>query len=241
MTEARILRDQIDYYRARASEYDEWWFRTGRFDRGAELNAQWRADTAAVEGALCGWIDARRPKAVLELACGTGLFTRLLAPHVERVVAVDASSEVQAINRARVNATNVEYLEADLFAWQPGEHFDAVFFSFWLSHVPDDRLAAFWATVAGALAPGGAVFMIDSLFDRTSTARNHSLTDPEQTIVTRRLNDGREFRIVKIFYETVPLTTRLATLGWTAKLAQTDRYFIYGEAKPASASQSSEA
>jgi hypothetical protein len=30
----RILREQADYYRARAPEYDQWWLREGRYDRG---------------------------------------------------------------------------------------------------------------------------------------------------------------------------------------------------------------
>ena len=92
----------------------------------------------------------------LEIGCGTGLFTRHLAPSVEHLTAVDASPEVLAINRARVSADNVEYVEADLFSWTPSRRYDAVFFSFWLSHVPEDRSEAFWKTVADALEPGGA-------------------------------------------------------------------------------------
>jgi serpin B len=52
VTAPDILDDQIAYYPARAGEYDEWWFRTGRYDRGADFNAQWPAETAAVEAAL---------------------------------------------------------------------------------------------------------------------------------------------------------------------------------------------
>ena len=48
MSERSILEQQIDYYRARAGEYDEWWFRRGRYDRGADLNSRWHADTNAV-------------------------------------------------------------------------------------------------------------------------------------------------------------------------------------------------
>ena len=33
------LEQQLDYYKARAGEYDDWWFRTGRYDRGPEANA----------------------------------------------------------------------------------------------------------------------------------------------------------------------------------------------------------
>src|SRR6266702_5699923 len=154
MSDRGILQDQIDYYRARAGEYDEWWFRTGRYDRGPEFNAQWQTEVASVEEALDAWLAARHPQNVLELACGTGLFTRRLAPRVPHVTSVDASPEVIAINRSRVTADNVEYVEADLFSWRPAQVYDAVFFSFWLSHVPDERFAAFWKTVADALAPG---------------------------------------------------------------------------------------
>ena len=50
-------------------------------------------------------------------------------------------------------------------------------------------------------------------------------------IVTRRLNDGREFRIVKIFYEPRALVAKLAPLGFRADIRQTPRYFIHGEVR----------
>jgi 2-polyprenyl-3-methyl-5-hydroxy-6-metoxy-1,4-benzoquinol methylase len=226
-----ILRDQIDYYRARAGEYDEWWFRHGRYDRGEDFNASWHAETAAVEAAFDTWLARTRPRSVIELACGTGLFTRRIAPHVGRLTAVDASSEVIDINRARVGADNVAYAQADLFEWTPPARYDAVFFSFWLSHVPESRFAAFWCSVNAALAPDGAAYLIDSAFDPSSTAKNHTLPGRDAGVVTRKLNDGREFRIVKIFWEPETLSARLAKLGWTASLAQTPRYFIHGEVR----------
>ena len=85
MTAREVIDEQIAYYRARAAEYDEWWFRRGRYDRGADLNARWREETRAVEAALAAWLSKRKPRTLLELACGTGLFTRHLAPSVERV------------------------------------------------------------------------------------------------------------------------------------------------------------
>jgi 2-polyprenyl-3-methyl-5-hydroxy-6-metoxy-1,4-benzoquinol methylase len=227
-----ILRDQIDYYRARAAEYDEWWFRQGRYDRGEDFNARWHGETAAVETAFDRWLARLRPRRVLELACGTGLFTRRIAPHVERLTAVDASSEVIDLNRARVAADNVDYVQADLFDWVPPARYDAVFFSFWLSHVPETRFDAFWRGVAAALTRGGAIYLIDSAFDPTSAAKNHALPSPDAGVVTRKLNDGREFRIVKIFWEPQRLSVKLGELGWKPLLAQTPRYFIYGEARP---------
>jgi SAM-dependent methyltransferase len=232
VSERDVLQDQIGYYRARAGEYDEWWFRHGRYDRGAEFNARWFAETGVVEAALDAWLTRQRPESVLELACGTGLFTRRIAPRVGRVTCVDASPEVLAINRMRVGDANVAYVEADLFEWQPRERYDAVFFSFWLSHVPDGRFAAFWDKVRAALAPSGGVYLIDSAFDPTSTARDHVLPGRAAGVVTRKLNDGREFRIVKVFWEPPVLAQRLAALGWSASIAATASYFIYGEARP---------
>jgi len=232
MSDGGILQDQIDYYRARAGEYDEWWFRTGRYDRGPEFNARWRAEVATVEAALDTWLTARRPQTLLELACGTGLFTRHLASRVPHITAVDASPEVLAINRSRVATANVDYVEADVFSWRPAARYDAVFFSFWLSHVPEERFAAFWANVAHVLAPGGAAYLIDSAFDPTSTAKDHVLPERDAGIVTRRLNDGREFRIVKLFWEPQALAARLSAVGWSATLAHTPSYFIHGYARP---------
>ena len=84
---------------------------------------------------------------MLELACGTGLWMVELAHHATSVTAVDASPEVLEINRARLRETGrenaVRYVEADLFGWRPDAAYDAVFFGFWLSHVPPERFEAF--------------------------------------------------------------------------------------------------
>ncbi len=225
-----LLAEQIAYYRARAAEYDEWWHRTGRFDRGAEDNAAWFADVRSLEA----WLQARGPLGrTLELACGTGLWTERLLRQCTTLDAVDASEEVLAINRARCGAAP-RHTKADLFAFTPEPAtYDTVFFGFWLSHVPEDRFDEFWAMVRSALAPGGRALFVDSRFDATSTARDHTLRSPDDDVVTRRLNDGREFRVVKIFHEPARLATKLEAQGWRAEVGGTARYFLFGEARPA--------
>ena len=99
MVDDALLTEQLDYYRARAGEYDRWWNREGRFDRGEEANARWFAEAAELEGVLERF-DPRGD--VLELACGTGLWTRHLVGYADTLTAVDGSEEVLAINRARV-------------------------------------------------------------------------------------------------------------------------------------------
>ena len=55
----------------------------------------------------------------LELACGTGLWTRRLVRHADTVTAVDASPEVIELARAGLDDPKVDYVRADLFAWEP--------------------------------------------------------------------------------------------------------------------------
>ena len=229
--DSALLDEQIAYYRARAPEYDAWWFRSGRFDRGEANNAAWRAETAEVERAVDAMLAKHRPASVLELACGTGLFTRRLAPCAAHVTAVDASPEVIAINRDRVAAANVDYVQADVFAFEPDTRYDLVFMSFWLSHVPHARFDAFFAMVRRALAPGGFAYIVDSAHDPTSHAVNHPTPDRDAGVATRLLDDGRTFRIVKVFWEPAKLAARLAQCGFDARIDATPRYFIYGAAR----------
>ena len=230
ISEGALLAEQLAYYRARAAEYDEWWFRRGRYDRGAELNAAWFADVAAVENALFAFIERTRPQSVLELACGTGLFTRHLARRVAHVTGIDASPEAIEHNRARVSAANVDYIIADLFEWMPAVRYDLVFMSFWLSHVPMTRFERFWTKVRQAIAPPGHAYVIDNAFEPTSTARDHPRPDPQSGIATRKLNDGKQYRIVKLFHDADTLTAQLLPLGFDAHIERTPRpgYFIHG-------------
>ena len=228
-----LLDEQVSYYRARSSEYDEWFHREGRYDRGPELNGRWFEEVEEVRGRLAA-VQAELPPApaVLELACGTGLWTERLATRAGALTAIDASPEVIELNRDRLRdsgrASRVEYEVADLFAWRPRREYDFVFFGFWLSHVPPERFDGFWRLVGDALAPGGRIFFVDNLRNQTSGTRDQVLPGPGLLRVRRELKDGREFDIVKVFYEPDELEARLAELGWRISVRATDSYFLHG-------------
>ena len=132
---------------------------------------------------------------------------------------------------AKRASSRVERIQASIFDWQPPGQYDVVYFSFWLSHVPLERFEAFWSMVQGCLAPGGRVFFIDSLYDERSAARDHQLHGSAVTVVNRLLNDGRAYRIVKIFYRPADLEQRIEQLGWHAQVRSTPTYFLYGSAE----------
>ena len=221
-----VLAEMKAYYRARAGEYDEWFERRGRFDQGPEANTRWFADAAAAFAAL----DALAMTGdQLELAAGTGIWTKRLLTTATSVTAVDASPEMIEINRARVDDDRVDYVVADLFAWQPDRQYDGVCVAFWLSHVPAERLDPFFAMVAAALKPGGKLFFVDNGHrDQTSTAADQPLPTPETQVMTRCLNDGRTFQVVKNFYEPATLTAVCAKVGLDVTVHRTPTYFLYG-------------
>src|SRR5262245_50312513 len=108
-----ILGEQLNYYRARASEYDES-LQSRRRVLGDEASAVIQRDMARARQALH---DLGHVEAALELACGTGTWTKELVKVGTRVTALDGSPEVLAIARAKVADPAVEFVCADIFAW----------------------------------------------------------------------------------------------------------------------------
>jgi demethylmenaquinone methyltransferase/2-methoxy-6-polyprenyl-1,4-benzoquinol methylase len=167
---------------------------------------------------------------VLELACGTGQWTPLLAARAHSVTAVDAAAEVLTRARARAASRNIQFIQADVFEWQPPRRYDTVFFAFWLSHVPPARLPGFWNAVAAALAPGGKAIFIDD--GPAVAAREEVLADQPAPAVLRRLDDGSQHRIVKVFHDAQTLTDELTALGWSVRVRPLAGNFIVGIAEP---------
>lgn len=216
----RLLSEQRRYYGARAPEYDDWWFRRARYSLDAESAEGWFADVAELETEL----ERFGPRGdVLELAAGTGNWTRQLVRHADRVTAVDAVAEVQDVSRAKVDAA-VDYVLADVFDWEPPRAFDVCFFGFWLSHVPSGRFEGFWQLVDRALKPDGRVFLVDNA--QLGDAR-HTVTVRGE-VARRSLSDGREFDIVKRFWAPAALERELAPLGWQLAAAVTaNGHFLF--------------
>lgn len=221
----RTLQEMKAYYRERAREYDEWFYRKGRYDRGVEANARWFAEADEAFAAL----DALHLTGdILELAPGTGIWTERLIRTASTVTAVDASTEMIEINRAKVASERVSYVLADLFTWQAERVYDGVVFCFWLSHIPRERLGSFLRSIATWLRPGGKVFFIDGQREPTTTAVNHQLPEQDSQIMTRILNDGRTFEIVKNFYDPADLAARCTQAGLHVTVRETATDFIYG-------------
>lgn len=208
MAESRdILEEQVSYYRALAPDY---------LDQGLDLPGGEE---------LVAALEAFRPTgSVLELACGPGVWTGQLLRFADELTAVDASPEMLALAKARIDDERVRFVEADLFGWMPDRRYDVVFMGFWISHVPLERFESFWSFVADCLSRRGRVFFMD---DRYRTA-DELIEGPESQAIQRRLDDGTAYRIIKVPHEPADLERRLRKLGWDIAVSPTAGPFYWG-------------
>jgi demethylmenaquinone methyltransferase/2-methoxy-6-polyprenyl-1,4-benzoquinol methylase len=218
--------EMLAYYEARAPEYDDWYLRRGRYERGPVHDAAWNAELDAAGR----WLDALPIRGeIVELAAGTGWWSPLLASKGELSL-YDAAPATLERARERLVA---HHLRAHLHvrdAWaEPDRAVDAIFTGFWLSHVPRARLEACLALVRRWLKPGGTFAFIDSLRDPQSSAIDHPTPAADTSV--RRLADGREFTIVKVYYSPDELAGALGKAGFVEPVVTTTgRFFLTGVA-----------
>jgi SAM-dependent methyltransferase len=215
----QLIAAQRAYYDLRAPDYGDVTKPSDRKGRGLLASSEARR-----------LIDEFAPSGdVLELACGSGGFTRELVRHAHVLTAVDGSPRMLERNRSVVCDRTVDYVCADLFEWKPTRRYDAVFFGFWLSHVPPTRFDAFWSLVRSCLRPGGRAGFVDE--DTRAQVYEASHTDAGVPTARRTLSDGIAFDIVKVFWDPPELERRLHELGWRARVAPVGEAFLWGVAQ----------
>jgi SAM-dependent methyltransferase len=205
-----LWREQVAYYRRRAAEYD----------------ATAYGDLPDAGERIAALVERLRPSGdVLEVACGTGMWTRHLAAHARTLTAVDAAPEMVAT--ARLRAPSATFVVADVLDWTPPRRWDTVFFAFWLSHVPAAAFDRFWSVIRTALTDDGRVIFVD---DRPSAAEAETYVPGSAEVVERRLEDGSRHRLVKLPRDADELSARLGRLGWRADVRPVPPGWLLGEA-----------
>lgn len=161
------------------------------------LSSQRRLDEALLAEAGLNELANRH---VLEIACGTGRWTKRLCAAARNVVASDLSQTMLSISRTRnQDQANVTHVCADAYRlpFRPGS-FDGVFAGWWLSHVPRESMWRFFMQLRQVLVPTGRVVFTDD------TQQVHEeLSGPDQysnTYAIRPLPDGRKCQILKNLY-----------------------------------------
>jgi ubiquinone/menaquinone biosynthesis C-methylase UbiE len=202
------------YYAKRAAEYESIYAKP---ERQADL-ARMRIDIPALF----------KGERVLEIACGTGYWTPLIAEQAESVVALDYNEETLAIARTKkYPKRNVEFHQGDAYAlpaWP--RRFSGCYAGFWWSHIPLGRIDGFLQSLANVLAPGAIVGFMDNTYaegSSTPVAR----TDAEgNTYQARRLADGSTHEVLKNFPAPQELRARLGRFGGEVGYTEYEYYWL---------------
>jgi ubiquinone/menaquinone biosynthesis C-methylase UbiE len=177
----------VEYYRRRASEYEAIYAKPER-----------QADLAILRKEVPQRLVGRR---ILEIACGTGYWTALVAPLAASVVATDMAEEPMAIAQAKsYPPQRVRFVLAD--AYKLGEdlgRFDAALAMFWWSHIPLADIGKFLASLHRRLEPRARVVMMDNLYIDGSSTPIAERDAEGNTYQLRPLADGTENRVLKNF------------------------------------------
>jgi SAM-dependent methyltransferase len=202
------------YYARRASEYEAIYHKP---ERQADL-ARMRTDIPAL------FKGAR----VLEIACGTGYWTPLIAAQAESVVGLDFNEETLAIARAKGYPNgNVEFRQGDAYAlpaWP--RRFSACYAGFWWSHLPLGRIDGFLQGLGEALEPGATLAFMDNRYVEGSSTPVSRRDAEGNTYQQRRLADGSSHEVLKNFPSARELEARLGRHGTEVRLVNYQYYWV---------------
>jgi demethylmenaquinone methyltransferase/2-methoxy-6-polyprenyl-1,4-benzoquinol methylase len=193
-----LIEQMNRYYEARAPWHDQYMSYTS--------NAQLEAALSPIIELLAPVIRGAR---VLEVACGTGNWTQVLAKRAALVDAFDQSRVALEIARDKLSKyTNVTLLNGD--AYNPegvGRNYSLLFAADWLSHVPKQKIHTFMAAVTKAMAPGSTAVFLDMLCSEYFQNEECHYDDYGNRISLRTLPDGSQFSVIKNFPDESELRT----------------------------------
>jgi demethylmenaquinone methyltransferase/2-methoxy-6-polyprenyl-1,4-benzoquinol methylase len=178
------------YYSKRASRHDHFMGYTGNEEMERLL------------GPMIEWFeDDVRGKDVLEIACGTGNWTQVLAKRARSVVATDVNTNIIELARTKTyDNDRVRFEIAD--AYDLGKidgSFDAAFAADWWAHIPKAALRTFITGLKDRLRPRSRVIIVDML-PREELNRWFSHYDDDGNLIHKRdFPDGEVFEVVKNF------------------------------------------
>lgn len=181
----------VDYYRIRATEYEQIYFRDMP-ERRKEIDDEADRLRILVAG-----------KNVLELACGTGYWTKVMSDTASHVTASDIWPEMVEETRKKPFVGPVTLLSADMFKHRfPEKAFAVVAVGFWFSHQPKQEYEKFFDVIRRPLKPGGKIWLIENNPPAEGTQHEFVRKDEFGNSFKRRyLGNGEQHVILKNYFE----------------------------------------
>jgi SAM-dependent methyltransferase len=219
--DASVKKSMLEYYDVHARDYDRVY--AGQFP-GSELVG---VDAYPEDSAALRELIARSSKgALLDVPCGTAFWLPAYAPSVTSAVLIDQSQRMLDEARARATMLGVEakcgFAKVDIVSepW-PAQRFDTLLIGFFLSHADAPDEVAFFERARSALAPGGTVIILDSIWNE-----GRAQSKPKEAVIRRTSTNGRSFDVYKRYFDAQDMTQMATRHGFNATVAYAGRAFI---------------
>ncbi len=209
-----ITEQSAQFYAKIASNHDRVYDKAERQD-----------DLAAMRGHVA---EVLRGHTVLELACGTGYWTRIIAETADKVVATDINPEMIAMAQLRkldpakvaLRVADARDLPADI-----GD-FTAVFIGFWWSHVKREEYERFLARLKAKVGKDVLLVLLDDDYVEGSS-ETVARTDLEgNTYQIRSTPEGERYEIPKTYPSDSALRKKLASSVREIKIVRNEFYWM---------------
>lgn len=165
---------------------------------------------------------------VLEVACGTGYWTHVVAPAARSLLATDQSMEMLEIARRKCFPPGrVRLVQADAYNLAPlREQFTGGLAAFWWSHVPKQDLPRFLAGFHEKLTPPAPVVFIDNRYVEGSSTPIWRVDSEGNTYQQRTLRSGSRHEVLKNFPTASELLDAVRAWADAPEVCQLSYYWI---------------
>ncbi len=210
-----MQQDLESYYNERALQYDKLY-----------LNPEEQNDLVKATEIIQAIF---RQKTVLEIACGTGYWTKRIAKSAKRVYATDINAAMLEIAREKRPGKNINYAVADMYNFSPEEKYESLFAGFVWNHILVQEVGKFMASIKRLSQAGGEIVFIDCHYREEVNQEKREVAKTDEygnTYQLRTLENGTEYLVLKNFPTKDFICTKMEGIATEINYLQLDYYWI---------------
>jgi len=211
----KYIEDLIkEYYSLKAIEYDTTYRPRER-----------KCDMAQITGLVSNLFNK---KEVLEIACGTGYWTQLIAERSKSILATDCSDEMLTIAKTKCyGKCRIEFKKLDAFDLSGiSKCYTGGFCGFWWSHIPKSKRKNFHYNFHSKLRKNAKVVIVDNNYVEGINGPRIAIDEDGNTYQHRFLRSGSSYTMLKNFPSNKELKHFFGRFGIDVQIVNLQHYWL---------------